>query len=94
MDILDFIERCLADGTCEGTGPGKSAGGRTKAFVNMVESSGDLIDEGSIVDACDQLLDVRNRTDGDPRPPDFLAGEAASELLGLIDALRNTLGCP
>ena len=93
MGLLDFIVIGLADGTLEGNGPGRSAGGRAKAFVNMIESSGDLIEEGSIADACDQLLDVLKRIDGEPRPPDFLTGADAEAVEMLIIDLRASLGC-
>jgi len=44
--------------------------------------------------ACQQLLDVLNRTDGNPQPPDFVTGPAAADLAAKVRALRGSLGCP
>ena len=92
-EILDGLETAVLDGTVEGAGPGGSATGRLNALANMLEAASDDIDAGMLTDACDQLADAYRRTDGDPRPPDFVTGSYASELASEIQALRDELGC-
>ncbi|MFC1654519.1 hypothetical protein ACFL2F_01830, partial [Myxococcota bacterium] len=92
-DILAFFDASVADGTLIGNGPGSSADNRRNALRNMIEASGDLIDNAYVADACEQLLDAYNRTDGNDRPPEFVAGSAAPTLAGMIDDLMVDLGC-
>ena len=92
-DILAFFDASVSDGTLVGSGNGNSANGRRGALRNMLRAAGDLIRQGRIADACQQLADAANRTDGAPQPPDFVAGTAAAELLQRIQTLRSTLGC-
>jgi hypothetical protein len=70
---------------------GNSGAGRRNALRNMLEAAGDLIQQGRIADACRLLQDALDRTDGDPRPPDFVTGPAGSELAERIRALRTAL---
>jgi hypothetical protein len=91
-NILEFIDQSVEAGSLEGDGPGASGKGRLNALQNMIETAGNLIDEGRIDDACRQLWNAYRRTDGNPRPPDFVTGEAASELASQILALLDSLG--
>ena len=50
---------------------------RFAAFVSMIESAGDMIAAGDIVGACDQLASALAKTDGNPKPKDFVTGPAA-----------------
>jgi beta propeller repeat protein len=92
-EILAFFDASVATGTLAGSGNGNSASGRRKALRNMIEAAGDLIQQERIEDACRQLADAANRTDGAPQPPDFVEGPAAAELRVRIELLRLTLGC-
>jgi hypothetical protein len=93
-DILAFFDASVADGTLFGSGPGNSADGRRRALRNMIEAAGEMIDGGLIDDACQQLLDTYRRTDGLPRPPEFVAGPAAPTLAAMIlDLMSGGLGC-
>ena len=92
-NILAFIDSSVSGQTLAGSGPGNSGPGRLNALRNMIRAAGDLIQDGFIVAACDQLLDAEQRTDGIPKPPDFVTGSAAADLLTLITKLRSTLGC-
>lgn len=76
-----------------GCGPGNSAKGRQKAFRNMLKSACELVEAGFFAEACQLLLDAYNRCDGQPKPPDFVEGEAAPQLAGMIQAYRAYLGC-
>ena len=92
-DILDFFDESVADGNLVGDGPGNSAENRLNALRNMIEAEGNLIDAELIEDACWQLQDAYNRTDGESPPPDFVTGDAAAELAGMIEELMESLGC-
>ena len=91
--ILDFIKASIADGSLVGSGPGKSAKGRLKALVNMVKRTRDLIEAESFEEACHQLQSAYAHTDGQNRPPDFVAGNAATDLAAKIQELLETLAC-
>ena len=84
QDILDFIDDSVSAGDLSGSGPGNSASGRLNALVNMVESAGDLIEEGDYETAFDQLETVYKKCDGETPPPDFVEGDAREELAGMI----------
>jgi len=90
---LTFIDESVADGSLEGSGSGNSADGRLGAFINMIESVGDLIDDELITEACDQLLSAIKKTDGQSPPKDFVAGPAAVELEQLIQNMLDSLEC-
>ncbi len=83
----------VAAGTLVGSGSGNSANGRLQAFANMIDAAGDLIEAGFIEDACGQLRSASKRIDGDPRPPDFVAGDDAELIKAEIDFLLSSLGC-
>ena len=93
-EILAFFDASVADGTLVGDGPGNSASGRLKALRNMIDASGDLIEQGALEQACQQLWDAYERCDGVPKPPEFVAGEAAPVLNGMIGQLLAEWSCP
>lgn len=92
-DVWTYFDENVVGGTLVGVGQGNSANGRLVAFGNMIENSYNLIANGNITGACQQLLDAMNRCDGEIPPPDFVGGESAYDLWMLIDDLRVTLGC-
>jgi hypothetical protein len=91
--ILQFFDQSVSNGTLIGDGPGRSGNHRLNALGNMLEAAQRLIEEGSIAEVCQQLLDAYKKTDGNPKPPDFVTGEAASELARMIQDLRASMGC-
>jgi beta propeller repeat protein len=91
--ILAYFDASVANGTLTAVGPGNSALNKRKALRNMLEASDDLIYRGQYATACAQLADALAKTDGDPLPPDFVAGPAAPQLAVMITQLRTTLGC-
>jgi beta propeller repeat protein len=93
-DLLAFFDGVVNGGTLWGDGAGHSAAGRRNALRNMLVATGDLLAQGRLAEACQQALDGWQRTDGFPRPPDFVAGPAAAELAERIEALRTAMGCP
>jgi beta propeller repeat protein len=93
QNLLTFIDTSTANGTVSGVGPGSSATNKLKAFRNMIADSSDLILQGKTALACDQLASAYAKTDGDPKPPDFVAGTSAAEVAAQIVTLRTSLGC-
>lgn len=63
-----------------------------KGHGNVIALAGTLIREARIAEASQQLLDAYSRSDGNPRPPDWVTGAAASELAAMIQNLRADLG--
>jgi parallel beta-helix repeat protein len=91
--ILSFIDASVEAGTLTGDGPGNSAQNRLDAMQNMIEASGDLIEDELYEEACGQLADALKKCDGQPKPPDFVTGPAAPAIRSMIEVLRTTLGC-
>lgn len=87
QEILDFIDESVETGDLSGSGPGNSANGRLNALINMIESAGDLIEDGDYEAAYNQLQTVYKKCDGETPPPDFVEGDAREELAGMILAL-------
>jgi hypothetical protein len=92
-DVIELFDDAVDDGTLVGAGPGRSGPGRLNALRNMLLAAGDLLDQGEVDDACTQLQDAADRTDGEFPPPDFVQGEAADELLDAITEVQDELGC-
>jgi hypothetical protein len=91
--LVDGFDQALSDGTLVGAGPGSSADARAPALRHMLESAAALVEAEVLVEACIQLQDALDRTDGRVPPPDFVEGPAASELAEEIAGLRERLGC-
>jgi hypothetical protein len=95
-DILAFFDTSVANGSLVGNGPGRSAERRLNALRNQIEAAGDLIEDGLIEEACQQLMVAYTRADGEVppgSPPDFIEGPHASELAVMIQNLRISLDC-
>ena len=97
-EILDFFDASVDgdSGYLEGSGRGKSAPNRLKALRNMIRSAGEMVKEGNTDIACGQFLTILKKTDGQRSPgspPDFVKGDGASVLAGMIEALIEQLGC-
>lgn len=91
MDLLAFYDASIASGDLYGIGSGNSAGGRQKALRSMIEAAGDLISKGQYAEAIVQLQDIADRSDGAPRPPDFVAGDNLAELNARAQAMIAAL---
>ena len=92
-EILDFVDESVEYGTLTGDGPGNSGDNRLNALINMLEEAQSLIEAGLYEEACDQLWAAYRKCDGDPRPPDFVTGDAADDLAGMILVVMDELGC-
>ena len=79
-DILAFFDQGVADGTLEADGPA----GRLGAFRSMLEAAGKKLGSGDSSGAIASLTQAYRRVDGEPQPPDFVTGTAATELAAWI----------
>jgi hypothetical protein len=93
-ELIDSVEAFVDAGTLVGDGPGGSAGGRLKAFRNMLNAANDHIVDGNNALACEQLQDAKDRVDGVHPPPDFVVGPARAEVEAMIAEVMAELGCP
>jgi streptogramin lyase len=91
--LLGFIADAVESGGLVGLGPGHSAGGRLRAFRNMVQAAATLFEIGLPRVACKPLAAASARVDGRSRPPDFVTGAAAGEVATRVDALLESLAC-
>lgn len=92
-EILDFIDDSVEKETLVPVKPGKPGQGQLGALINMIEAAGDLIEAELFLDACQQLWDALEKTDGLSPPesaPDFVIGEATPELAGMIEILMES----
>ncbi len=92
-EFLALLGESVIEGTLEGKGFGKSALARLFVLRKIIMTAARLIYRGRIRAACQMLLDASRRCDGFPRPPDFVKGEAVSQLASMIQDMRNALGC-
>ncbi|MBW2664316.1 MAG: hypothetical protein JRD93_20655 [Deltaproteobacteria bacterium] len=94
--LQDFFDESVEAETLVGVGPGKSADLRLEAVSNMIEKAGNFIESGLITEACEQLLDALEKTDGlgpPANPPDLVTGDAADDLAEKIQDLMTLLEC-
>ena len=94
--VQDFFDESVEAETLEGVGPGASADGRLGGVSNMIVVAGELIEDGNIPGACEQLLDAFEKTDGlgpPASPPDLVTGDAADDLAEKIQDLMTLLEC-
>ncbi len=89
--ILAFFDESVEGGTLVGDGPGRSAQNRLDALRNMLEEAARRIEDGFYDEARAQLTDVYKKCDGQSPPPDFVAGDATSELAEMIQELIAAL---
>jgi hypothetical protein len=95
-DLLDFFDEGVDIGTLRGSGPGKSADKRLNALRNMLEAAVYLGINGDTDEACGQLKAVHKKTDSLNTPvgsPDFVEGEAVSDLAAMTLEVMENLGC-
>ena len=93
VETMDFFDGSVEAGELEGQGPAQSADKRLNALRNMLENAAVLIEGGFYQEACDQLWDAYGKCDGDSKPPDLVAGDAAADLAQMILEVIDGLGC-
>jgi hypothetical protein len=90
-EILSLFDISVSNNTLAGEGPGDSADGRLKALRNMLTKVDELLAAGDTEEAYKQLLDAYKKIDGDSHIPDFVSGEATTELAQMILDLKTSL---
>lgn len=91
-DVLDFFDAAMDEGTIEGRGKGpKIAEFRLIAMRKLLRAAGVLMENGHNKIACFLLNRADLRSDGLSRPKDFIAGEAVSDLNGMIQEVMDIL---
>jgi hypothetical protein len=99
--LVEFVEDSVDEGTLVGLGPGRAGEARLNNFFipNLERAQGDIHD-GTPYDleiACSRLNASQLRCDGGwpfIMPPDFVAGEARSEVYNRIIAIMELIeGC-
>jgi hypothetical protein len=94
QDILDFFDEAVDQGTLDGAGPCPAARrAKRRIFRRMLVRIGRLYDRGHERAACRLLNWTLLRSDGVPRPRDFVAGEAQQELNDMIVWLLSDWAC-
>jgi hypothetical protein len=89
--ILAAFDDAVSGGYLAGDGPGSSASGKLKAFGNMLDRAGEMVGQGRVDGAIRLLEDAYRKVDGNPRPPDFVIGSAASTIAERIQTLIGSL---
>ena len=92
--ILDFFDQSVEDGTLDGAGKKWRSKLRLCLMRIMLVSAAKFIDCGQVNYACCLLNRAYSRCDGDDWPlPDFVVGDAVSELSDMILDLLEIFGC-
>jgi hypothetical protein len=82
---------CLAAGTIAGEGKGQSASNKAATFCKMIAAAKQLIEAGYNEFALEALDDIQKKCDGKKAPADFVSGQDAAVLHGMIIELMNKL---
>ena len=93
-NILTFFEQSVAEGNLEGRGNRRwLAKRRVMLMRKALQRAAILIERGRAGAACWKLQWAFKHCDGQPRPSDYVTGNAAPELANMIQDLRDSLGC-
>jgi hypothetical protein len=93
QDILDFYDNAVDNGILVGIGKGSSADKKINELRDKIEAVADYISVGDIERACRQLYVCYEKCDGEPKPKDFVAGDATEDLGNIIDNFMVNLNC-
>jgi hypothetical protein len=92
--IIAFFDDAVDTGALEGRGELKwIANKRLKAFRCILVAASTLFDSGYFDWGCFILKRAYLRSDSQPRPPDFVVGQARIQLADMILQLMADLGC-
>ena len=91
--VTDYIQDSISIGQLTGEGEGESSDKKVNALINMIEAAGNLLENGQLLEGCEQLASLYKKVDGDSTPPDFVSGPAIYELSNIIQELMSYYGC-
>jgi len=92
-ETIAFFDMSVDDGMLYGRRYGWFARLRLCFMRKMLVIADEFIAQDRINAACFILKRAYKRCDEAPWPPDFVVGEAVSDLAGMIDEVRASLGC-
>ena len=90
VNILDFIDTSVEDGSLTGKGPGKSGKNRLKTFIKMIETIKEHIDRQHYKPASNKIDVVLKRCDSQSSSG-FVEGLAIDKLIKMLLQLKNDL---
>jgi len=90
-EIKAFMAANLREGNLKAAGKGRESQRRLKAFKKMLIVTAHMIENGRLHAAQNKLRELHRKTDGKPRPQDFVTGKAAKDLAARIEALIDRL---
>ncbi|EMR03358.1 Flavastacin precursor [Cesiribacter andamanensis AMV16] len=91
--LLQHFQAFVAEGSLQGSGPGKSAGNRLNAFTNKLKGVEEQLKAGNTTTAIARLSDAQKHihSSGRLKPSHFITGPKASAFNAMIDALKESL---
>jgi hypothetical protein len=92
-DLLNSFDESVEGGELGGVGSGYSASNKLKSFRNKLVNISNLIDDGDITQACQEISAAMKKCDDETPPPDFVEGDAAFILYSDLNDLWSELGC-
>jgi hypothetical protein len=95
-EIQVFVDNSIQEGTLVGLGEGAVAQRRLKDFKEQIRIAIMFLKNGIKEEACRLFQDAILKMDGESsteNPPDFVQGEATSELIKMISDFRKVLSC-
>jgi len=98
--ILDFIDESIKSRALLGYesdpifGEDPERGNRLNILKDKISTAANLLENGNFKEACQDLLDAYEGTDGSSQTPDLVYGQAAAELAKKIKLMRiEIIGC-
>jgi hypothetical protein len=91
--LYNSFSEWRAGGEIIGVGGGGLADVRLNTFRVILGIAGLRYQFGNFNGACNLLNNAYNRSDGLPRPPDLVEGDAVQDLNQMINILRTNMGC-
>jgi hypothetical protein len=95
-EIQTFVDKSIKEGALAGVGEGPLAQKRLKDFQEQIRIAVMFLKNNIKEEACRLFRDAILKMDGESsaeNPPDFVRGEATSELTQMISDLRKALSC-
>lgn len=98
--ILDFVDKSIKERALLAYevdpifGADPYRGERLNIIKDKISTAANLLENGRLEEACQDLLDAYSGTDGSSQTPDLVYGQAAPELAKMIEYMRvEIIGC-